>query len=175
MKNSIGEIKILANIKSNALLERRNETSTRYIIAVGFDRDKDNWSWEKNYDKFANAFNDFINITFSTLQEETQENKVRRKLNTSLYLLENSLEETDMSDGFEEFLKNIIKLDKNEIALYNEYANQIEIKYPSYKEFIKAELDKLINTKKENLSELENQYLEIDNHYKSNKLDEEEM
>ena len=69
------------------------------------------------------------------------------------------------SPFFEEFLKNVIGLNKDEISLYNEYANEIELHYPNYKEFIKTELNNRIKESKENLAELKNQFLEVDNHY----------
>ncbi len=87
------------------------------------------------------------------------------KLNKALFFLEKNLKDEDMSDGFEEFLNNVIGLNKEEIASYNEFALEKEIKYPTYKDYIRAELTEQINIKKEDILELESQYLEIDNHF----------
>lgn len=163
--NKYGKMKILADIKNVALLERMYDSPTKYIVAIGFDKEQVSWDWGKYYDKLTNAMNEFISITFNKLQEKSPEEKVMEKLDKSLYFLENTLQDEDMSEGFEEFLKNVIGLNKDEIALYNEYANEIELHYPNYKEFIKAELKDRIKDSKENLAELENQFIEVDNHY----------
>lgn len=92
------------------------------------------------------------------------------KLNKALFFLEKNIKDEDMSEGYEEFLKNVIGLNKDEIALYNEFANNIELHFPTYKDYIKAELNSQIEKRKEEIFDLESQYLEVDNHYENENI-----
>ena len=77
--NKYGKMKVLANIKNVALLERMYDSPTKYIVAIGFDKEQVSWDWGKYYDKLTNAMNEFISITFNKLQEKSPEEKVMEK------------------------------------------------------------------------------------------------
>lgn len=155
---TLGRMKVLACIEDIALIERLCDTPEKYVVGVGFNKETDSWSYGIYHNKLTEALNSFNRTVSLKENVETPEEIKTLKLNKALYILENARDEYNISEGYDQFLKYAIGLDKKEIESYNNFAWDLDREYSSPKDFILSELK---NCKEKNKDEIENINIEL--------------
>lgn len=150
---SLGKMKVLAHIKDIVLIEILCDAPEKYVVGVGFNKKTDSWSFGIYHSDLAKALNSFNKTVALRINVATPEEIKTEQLNKALYILENVKDKYNISEGYDQFLKYAIGLDKKEIESYNNFAWDLDRKYTSSKDFIVAELK---NNKEESENEIEN-------------------
>lgn len=155
---SLGKMRVMANIEDVILVERLCDTPEKYVVGVGFNKETDSWSYGIYHNDLTRALNSFNRTLAIKRNVATPEEIKADQLNKALYILENVRDEYNIREGYDQFLKYAIGLDKKEIESYNNYAWDLDRKYSSPKDFILSELK---NCKEKNKDEIENINIEL--------------
>ena len=155
---SLGKMRVMANIEDVILVERLCDTPEKYVVGVGFNKKTDSWSYGIYHNDLTRALNSFNRTLAIKRNVATPEEIKADQLNKALYILENVRDEYNIREGYDQFLKYAIGLDKKEIESYNNYAWDLDRKYSSPKDFILSELK---NCKEKNKDEIENINIEL--------------
>ena len=155
---SLGRMRVLANIKDIALIEKLYDSPEKYIVGVGFNKKTNSWSFGIYHNDLPKALNSFNKTVSLKMNVATPEEIKTEQLNKALYILENVKDEYNISDGYDQFLKYAIGLDEKEIENYNNFAWDLDREYSSPKDFIVAQLK---NSKEKSENEIENIDIEL--------------
>ena len=68
--NSLGKLKILANIDNKALLEKMYDTPEKYIIAINFNYKDKEWDYGIYHQNFKEALEDFTERVLENKKEK---------------------------------------------------------------------------------------------------------
>ena len=159
---SLGKMRVLANIKDIALIEKLYDAPEKYIVGVGFNKETNSWSFGIYHSDLAKALNSLNRTVSLRINVATPEEMKTEQLNKALYILENAKDEYNISEGYDQFLKYAIGLSKEEIENYNNFAWDLDREYSSPKDFIIAELKSSKEKSKDEIEDIDNELSKFD-------------
>lgn len=118
---SLGKLKILANIGDFALLEKMYDTPEKYIVATNFNIEEQNWDYGAYFTKFEDALNRFNDRVYASHYITSPKELAEARLCNALEVIEGRFEPDNYETNFYDLLTKTLKLNDEQIEIYKDY------------------------------------------------------